>query len=268
MRERATLACRHFGAAKRERLTMRLTIVGSGDAFGSGGRFNTCFWVETATATLMLDCGASSPVALKTRGLNFDRVDGIILSHLHGDHFGGLPFLLLDAQLLQKRTRPLVIAGPPSTRARLEAALEVFFPRAASSKWRFPFEIVEIEPGHPVQVLGHAVATTQVIHQSGAPSTAVRVSDGRKLLAYSGDTEWTDALLPVAAGADLFIVECYGYARPVPGHLTWETLKPRLADLRARRIMVTHMNETMLAHLDEVRTAGLDIAQDGAVIEL
>jgi ribonuclease BN (tRNA processing enzyme) len=247
---------------------MRLTIVGSGDAFGSGGRFNTCFWVETRKATLMLDCGASSPVALKGRGLEFGRIDAVILSHLHGDHFGGLVFLLLDEQLLQRRTRPLLIAGPPTTRARLEAALEVFFPKAASNQWRFPLEIVEIAPGRPVELLGHNVLTTEVVHQSGAPSTALRVSDGERLIAYSGDTEWTDALLQVADGADLFIIECYGYARYVPGHLTWEVLKPRLPDLRASRIMATHMNAKMLEHLDEVKAAGLEVAQDGAVMEI
>jgi len=247
---------------------MRLTIVGSGDAFGSGGRFNTCFWVETAKATLMLDCGASSPVALKQRGLEFGRVDGVILSHLHGDHFGGLGFLLLDEQLLQRRTRPLVIAGPPTTRTRIEAALEVFFPKAAANRWRFPLKIMEIEPGRAVDVLGHKVLTTEVVHQSGAPSTALRVSDGEKLIAYSGDTEWTEALLPVADGADLFIIECYGYASRVPGHLTWQILKARLPDLRAKRIMATHMNAQMLEHIDEVRAAGLEIAEDGAVVEI
>src|SRR5437762_3841269 len=82
---------------------MRLTVVGSGDAFGSGGHFNTCFWLETAEGTLLIDCGASTPVALQIRGLDFGRVDGVVLSHLHGDHFGGLPFHLLDAQFVSKR---------------------------------------------------------------------------------------------------------------------------------------------------------------------
>jgi ribonuclease BN (tRNA processing enzyme) len=246
---------------------MRLTIVGCGDAFGSGGRFNTCFWLETAKATLLIDCGASSPVALRARGLDFGRVDAVILSHLHGDHFGGLPFLLLDAQLLSRRERPLTIAGPPGTRARIEASLENFFPHAATNQWRFPFTYVEIEPGRPTGIIGHSVVTAEVVHQSGAPSTAVRVSDGQKLFAYSGDTEWTEALLGVAADVDLFIVECYGYARYVPGHLTWEILKPRLPDLRARRIMVTHMKDRMLAHRDELTAAGLLVAEDGAVLE-
>jgi ribonuclease BN (tRNA processing enzyme) len=247
---------------------MRLTIVGSGDAFGSGGRFQTCFWIETAKATLLIDCGASSPVALKRRGLDFARVDGVVLSHLHGDHFGGLPFLLLDAQLVTSRERPLLIAGPPGTQARIEAALEVLFPRAATNKWRFALEFVEIDPGHPTEILGHAVATAEVVHQSGAPSTAVRISDGRKDFAYSGDTEWTEALAPIAAGVDLFMIECSAYCGRIPGHLTWEALKPLLPGLAARRIMITHMNDAMLARRHELESAGLLVAEDGAIIEI
>ena len=268
MHECAALARRGVRAAERGRLTVRLTIVGSGDAFGSGGRFNACFWLETAKGTLLLDCGASSLVALKARGLDHGRVDGIVLSHLHGDHFGGLPFLLLDAQFLGRRERPLVIAGPPGTRARLDAALEVFFPRSTGSKWRFPWMVTEIEPGRPADVLGHAVETTEVVHQSGAPSTAVRLSDGEKLIAYSGDTEWTEALLSVAKGADLFIVECYGYAGRITAHLSWEVLKTRLPDLSARQIMITHMNPTVLGRLEEIKAAGVLIAEDGGVVEL
>jgi ribonuclease BN (tRNA processing enzyme) len=247
---------------------MRVTIVGSGDAFGSGGRFNTCFFVESGKGTLLLDCGASSMVALKACGLDPGRVDGIVLSHLHGDHFGGLPFLLLDAQFLSRRERPLLIAGPPGTRARLDALLDVFFPRSTANKWRFAWSVQEIEPGRPADVLGHAVTTTKVVHSSGAPSTAVRLSDGDALFAYSGDTEWTEALVPVAAGAGLFIIECYGYAGHIAGHVTWEILKTRLPDLRAKRIMVTHMNPSVLAHLDEIRAAGIETAEDGKVIEL
>ena len=246
---------------------MRVTVVGSGDAFGSGGRFNTCFFVESARGTLLVDCGASALVALKAQGIDPLRIDGIILSHLHGDHFGGLPFLLLDAQFLARRERPLTIAGPPGTRLRLDQLLEVFFPKSTGSKWRFPWQVVEIDVGHETEVLGHSVLTTEVIHRSGAPSTAIRLSDGEKLFAYSGDTEWTDALIGIADAADLFICECYGYAGYLTGHLSWEILKSRLPDLRARRIMVTHMNPSMLARTEEVRAAGVLAAQDGLVVE-
>jgi ribonuclease BN (tRNA processing enzyme) len=246
---------------------MKLTVAGSGDAFGSGGRLNTCFFLETAKAALLVDCGASVMPALKACGIDPNRVDAIILSHLHGDHFGGLPFLLLDAQFLARREKPLLIAGPPSSRARIDAALEVFFPRTTGSKWRFPWRVEEIAVGVAADLLGHSLLTAEVLHQSGAPSTALRLSDGQRVFAYSGDTEWTDALLPIAAEADLFVCECYAYAGKLTGHMSWEILKTKILDLRAKRLMLTHMNPTMLDRLDEIKAASVLIAEDGLVTE-
>lgn len=248
---------------------MKLTIVGSGDAFGSGGRLNTCFWLETAKGMLVVDFGASALPALKALKLEPNKIDAIVLSHLHGDHFGGLPFLLLDGQFLSRRERPLLIAGPPGTRTRLDAALEVFFPKSTGSKWRFPWTVEEIPVGVASDVLGHSLVTAEVIHQSGAPSTAVRLSDGEKTFAYSGDTEWTDALLPIAKGADLFVCECYAYeGTKISGHMTWEIIKARLADFGAKRVMVTHMNPTVLARLDELRAGGVLVAEDGLKLDV
>lgn len=247
---------------------MRLTVAGSGDAFGSGGRFHTCFVLETAKAVLLVDCGASALPALKRQGVDPNRVDAIVLSHLHGDHFGGLPFFLLDAQLLARRERPLLIAGPPGTRARLDALMEVFFPKSSGSTWRFPWRVEETPAGGEAEVAGHELRTAAVLHRSGSPSTALRLSDGSKIFAYSGDTEWTDALTLIARDADLFVCECYAYAGRIPGHLTWEVLKARLPELRAKRVMVTHMNPSVLARSDELAAAGLLVACDGLVINV
>jgi len=242
---------------------MKLTIVGSGDAFGSGGRFNTCFFLETAKASLLVDCGASALPALKGQGIDPNRIDAIVLSHLHGDHFGGIPFFLLDSQFLARREKPLLIAGPHGARARIDAALEVFFPKSTGSKWRFRWRVEEIPVGVQSDVLGHSLITAEVIHQSGAPSTALRLLDGERTFAYSGDTEWTDALLPVANAADLFICECYAYGGKLTGHMTWEILQTKIPTLAAKRLMLTHMNPSMLARLDEIAAAGVLVAADG-----
>jgi ribonuclease BN (tRNA processing enzyme) len=247
---------------------VRLTVIGCGDAFGSGGRFNTCFMVQAGTRTILLDCGASSLVAIKARNIDINAIDGVVLSHLHGDHFGALPFLLLESQFIARRDRPLTIVGPPGTRERLNAACEVFFPRSSRNTWKFQLHVDEITPGVPDVVLGFAIRTAEVIHQSGAPSTAVRIASEDKVLSYSGDTEWSEALVGIADGADLFIVECYDHAREFPGHLNFGKLKEHRADLRARRVMLTHMNPSMLARLDEARAEGFLVAEDGLVVEV
>src|ERR1051325_11284623 len=141
---------------------MRLTVVGSGDAFGSGGRSNTCFWLETAKAMLTVDFGASALPALKARKLDQDKIGGSVRSPFHGDHFGGLPFLLLDAQFLARREKPLTIAGPPGTRARLDGAMEVLFPKSTGIKWRFPWSVQEIALDVETDVLSDHVHNSEV----------------------------------------------------------------------------------------------------------
>jgi ribonuclease BN (tRNA processing enzyme) len=127
--------------------------------------------------------------------------------------------------------------------------------------------VLEIPVGIETDVIGHSLLTAEAIHQSGAPSTALRLSDGGRVFAYSGDTEWTDALLPIARGADLFVCECNAFEGGLTGHMSWEILKMRLSDLGAKRIMVTHMNPSVLARLDEVKAAGVLVAADGLVME-
>ncbi|MBI1201179.1 MAG: MBL fold metallo-hydrolase [Rhodopseudomonas sp.] len=245
---------------------MKLTIAGSGDAFGSGGRMNTCFHLQTAKATLLVDCGASALPALKALPVDPNDIDGVVLSHLHGDHCGGLPFLILDARF-SRREKPLLIAGPPGTRDRLHTLMEACFPKSTGTPWKFDWRVDEIAVGVPTSVLGHDLVTAEVIHASGAPSTALRLSDGEKVFAYSGDTEWTDALLPIARDADLFVCECYAFAGQLKGHLSWEVLQPKLGALAAKRTMITHMNPSMLARVEEARAAGVLVADDKLVLE-
>ena len=101
-------------AAECDGLIMRATIIGSGDAFGSGGQFNTCFWLETAKSTLLVDCGASSLVALKVRGAWIITASMVLSSPTFiATILAALPFLLLDAQVLSRRERSTPDRRPP-----------------------------------------------------------------------------------------------------------------------------------------------------------
>ena len=245
---------------------MRLTVVGCGDAFGSGGRGNACFWIESARATIVLDFGATALVGLRRLGLDPNRLDAVVLSHLHGDHFGGLPFLLLDAQYESRRETPLTIIGPVGTTERLQGALDVFYPGTPGKPWRFPLDVVDLPCEAPYRFTDLMIETTEVVHPSGAPSTAVRLSDGSRTLAYSGDTAWTDALVEVARGADLFLTECTSFDLQLANHLDFATIEANRPRLAASRIMLTHMGAAVLDHVAEIKAKGYLVAYDGLIL--
>lgn len=243
---------------------VQVTFLGSGDAFGSGGRFQTCLHLRGAGGDLLIDYGASSLVAMKRSGVDPSEIGWILLSHLHGDHFGGIPFLILDGQF-SGRTDPLVIAGPPGTGDRVNSAMEVFFPGSSRMECRFSVEFIDLVERVPTEVGPGMVTPFLVHHPSGAPSYALRVQYGGNVISYSGDTEWTESLVDAARGADIFICEASFYAKRVRYHLDYQTLLAYRPRLECRRLIMTHMSEDMLSRLD---TLEIEAAKDGQTIVL
>lgn len=243
---------------------MQLQFVGCGDAFGSGGRFNTCFHVESSGGHFLIDCGASSLIAMKNLPIDRNAIDLILVTHFHPDHFGGVPFFILDAQLVARRTRPLTIAGPPGLRDWYDRLFAATFP----GDRKLPFELAfhEVEIGARNQVHTLAVTPFHVRHDDKAgPCLAYRIEFEGKTICYSGDTEWTDALLDAARGADLFICECYMFEKVVRAHLSLSTLRDKLPAIGAKRVVLTHMGEGMLSRASEIE---FETAADGKVISL
>jgi ribonuclease BN (tRNA processing enzyme) len=243
---------------------VELAFLGSGDAFGSGGRLQACLQLRGGTAGLLIDCGATSLVALKRAGVDPATIDYVIVSHLHGDHFGGIPFLVLDGQF-SRRERPLVIAGPPGTEDRVLRAMDVLFPGSSQVQRRFDVEFIELAERMPTSVGPAVVTAYEVVHACGAPPYALRLEYAGKRIAYSGDTEWTEVLAEVAREADVFVCEAYFFDKKVKYHLDYATLAENRHRLGCRSLVLTHMSHDMLERLDE---ADVMCAEDGLVLRI
>ncbi len=231
---------------------MQIHFVGSGDAFGNGGRFQTCIRLQAGDYTVLVDCGATSLTAMKAQHLDPGEVDAVVLSHLHGDHFGGLPFLILDGQFT-RRSKTLTVLGPAGTRDRLHQAMETLYPGSASAQRRFPVEIIELGGDGVRQHSGPlTVASWEVDHASGAPALAVRARLGDATFGYSGDTAWTPALLAAAEDTDLFACEAYTYDTPVRYHLDYRTLCQHAGEFTTGQLILTHMGPSMLSRLGQL----------------
>lgn len=247
---------------------MKLTILGCGDAFGSGGRLQTSYFVEARDHTFLIDCGASALIGLNRLGLEANAIETVFISHLHGDHFAGLVWMMLHGQHISKRTAPLTVVGPATIRERFIAAAEALFPGSTKIKPRFEILFQEYAKEIPLTVKSATVTAFEVNHPSGAMSSALRITCDGRTLAFTGDTEWVEGLVPAGKNADLYIMECFEFEGPTRYHLDWLTISKNLPRIGAKRVLLTHMNHRMLARQGEAAKAGALIAEDGLVLTI
>jgi ribonuclease BN (tRNA processing enzyme) len=244
-------------------VTITVRFAGSGDSFGSGGRLQTCIVVDGPRSRFAMDFGASSLIGLARQDIEPNSIDAILLTHFHGDHAAGVPFLLIDGMLAARRARPLTVAGPRDLRARMDAIREALFPGSHAMTPKFPVEWIEMEPGRPHRVLDLVVTPERARHTAETNPTALRVEVGDKVIAYTGDTEWTEEVARAARDADLLIAESYFYDKPVRWHLNYPDVVAHARRVGARRLILTHMSREMLARAAEVPE---ECAYDGLVI--
>jgi ribonuclease BN (tRNA processing enzyme) len=246
-------------------MKLRIHFLGAGDAFSAGGRFQAGYLVQRESGALLLDCGATALTALKRRGIDASVIDTILLSHLHGDHFAGLPYLFLEYAYERPRRRALQIAGPRGTEERVTALWHASYRELARNPLPFPITFCELEPSVPAMLDNVRIEPFRVPHQQQEISLALRVSFDGKVVLYSGDTGWTEGLVEWSQGADLFICECCFFETRVDFHLDYPRLAANRARFGCRRMILSHIGREVLARRHEV---AIEMAHDELVVEL
>jgi ribonuclease BN (tRNA processing enzyme) len=243
---------------------VRVTMLGSGDAFGSGGRLNSAYLIEAPDVTFLVDAGPTVLQGLKAAGRDTTAVDFVLLTHLHGDHFGGVPFLFMEWRWCHPRTRPFLVCGPPTVERRVQTLFAALYEQSAAEGTSFPVKYEELRPGRAHTIGKVRVLPIQVPHAPELLCLGFRVEVAGKTLLFSGDTTWCDALMRHARGADLFLCDCSNYETRT-FHLSYPEIAAHASELGCKRLVLTHLGQETLDRLSELN---LECGRDGLTIEL
>ena len=244
---------------------MRVTIVGSGDAFNAGGALHSCYLAQHKPGALMLECGPGVLAGMKRLGIPTEVPDTVLVSHLHGDHFGGIPFLLLEYTFMNPRDRPLQIAGPASIEERVLLLYQTLYRGMNQAREvPFPVEFIELAPGDRLELAGFDCEVFKVDHNADPYSLGYRLEGPEGSMLFSGDSAWTEAFVEKSRGVDLFLCECCSIDPVIPAHISYQELLSHRSRLECKRLLLTHLG----ADVREFDDFEFERATDGLVLEL
>jgi ribonuclease BN (tRNA processing enzyme) len=240
-------------------------FVGTSDAFGAGGRRQSAVLVRGSSGTLLMDCGATTNSGLAELGVDRNEIDTVLVSHFHGDHFGGIPLLLFGALYQDERRHPLEIAGPPDVEARVRQLATALGHDLSEREWTFPIRFTELHPGTDHEIGPATISAFATRHQLEAHPHGYRISLGERSLVYSGDTGWFDELPRLAAGADLFVCECTLHHERLDFHLSLDQLTEHRDEFDVGSMLLTHLGREMATLRGQCE---LETADDGLLVKL
>ncbi|MFX1517388.1 MAG: MBL fold metallo-hydrolase [Promethearchaeota archaeon] len=241
-----------------------VTFLGIGDAFASGGGKSAGIFIEVKNQGILLDCGPHTLQALKKSGRKTDDVDLILISHFHGDHFGGVPFFLLEASLQQQRSKPLIIIGPPNIEIKIRALYSVLYETIADQEYPFPCKFQELTPlTSPLDEKDLKIKAFKMLHSPEAQGYRIEINNSS--IAYSGDTGWTEELIPLVRNTQLAIVECNFFKTEVEIHLNYHQVS-RLKSLTDKLALI-HLGSEVIGKIP-TEEEDVFIPEEGQVLRI
>jgi ribonuclease BN (tRNA processing enzyme) len=243
-----------------------VTLLGTGDAFASFGRSQAGYLVDAPAGRIIMEAGPALLRTLKISGVPTDSFDLLLISHLHGDHFGGLPFLLLDYMWETRRKKTLIIAGPAKLEERTWTLMRTMFPHFELDKIKHKLKFVVLKPESSTRLGKFKVSTIRSPHTKPDISLSLRIDAGGKSIVFSGDSGWNDELVEFSDGADLFLCECTYYeSAHLKFHLNYPLLVANRDKFNVRRMVLTHLGREVLSRESEI---ALEMGYDGMKIEI
>lgn len=241
---------------------MKLKILGTGSAIPSLMRLSSSYLLMTGGGTILIDTGPSVVRRLLEAGFHVNDVDVIALTHFHPDHTVDLAtFLFVAAYGEPRREKHLLLTGGPG--------LPLFYRRLARLyRWVTPggYDLT-VTPlsKETLRLGGVSIDAARTAHNP--ESVALRIEEGGRSVVFTGDTDYSPALVRLASGVNLLVAECSFPQKKVKGHLNLETLEKMVGEARPEQVILSHLYPEW-DRFRGVLHAPLLLGEDGMEVEV
>jgi ribonuclease BN (tRNA processing enzyme) len=253
-------------AADRETAGMKITIVGDGSCIPDVGREAACFLID---GKHLVDTGWCAALRMRQYGFDPLRLESLIFTHFHQDHYLGLPQLLFYIGMQKRKGPPLRLIGPDEhLKQVVEAALAFLqvsrFPEIAPS-----YTLVPLAAGDSFELPALRLQTLAAKHVSSRgrreQALVYRVTEksGGACVVFTGDTSYHPPIADFARGAPLLL---HDGAHTSPRNAASIALRARVG-----RLVLIHYAQSQAAHiLAEARAVfpHTELAQEGCTLEV
>lgn len=217
-------------------------MVGSGTVVPRLGRRQSCVVVEAGGETLVFDLGSGAVRGMVRADLDPFAVDRIFFTHFHPDHTVDAVNLLFTIKYgaEDRRTRPLYITGPVPFGGFWESVLAAWGDAISGD---YPTRVSELplEGAAPLDLPGCDLSWASTEHNQ--ESIAYRLDGPDGAFVYTGDTEYSKAVVELARGAHTLLIECTGPDDdPLPHHLTPAGAARVAREAGVERVVLTHLH--------------------------
>ncbi|MHA1984923.1 MAG: MBL fold metallo-hydrolase [Candidatus Hodarchaeales archaeon] len=255
-----------------------LHFIGTGNAFAEGGRFNASYWLTTYNNKLvhtLIDCGPTTLAGIRKFNLPFHQLNRIFISHYHGDHFAGIPFLLLDRAYLTPlesaygSNNKFQIIGPPELEKRIINLIKAMYPSQMDTLLNLcEFQI--IKPNSSFNFPEYKVSTFKANHSEQAIMYKFEFHNNSSFL-YTGDNEMTQEQISIFKDLDFLITECTTFESQNGNHTSYKFIVDNLEifqDLNVGEILLVHVGSEVFKNLGTSMPVKLKLTYDGMKLSL
>lgn len=252
-----------------------ITVIGSGNAFNTDGRSHSAFLIDIANKKFLVDFGATALLSVQKNQIDISGIEEIFFTHFHADHLGGLPFLLLHFEYIEKRTEPLIINGPEKIKKAIKKLLKSTYP---GFKPGFKLKYRNLKKNKHYSKNNLIYSTVNINHRKESLGYRFYIKSNFKkeiIIAFSGDTVYDKQIKKLGKKADILFLECSTPENLGFSHVSFEEILENPDYIKySKKIVFTHLYDETADFIDKnkYKLKNLNVemitSKDAEVIEL